>query len=236
MFTLFFVIQRATGVRHTALFAAFAVLIFFAGCAAPLIQPASGVVIGSTVGWSCKEGLYTRLSPATDAASASPCSKVGTVTPTTCATATATAMRSVPGHGGDRPLAGSEGSLGEDELQAVDADDTVETASSVPQTLAPTPAPTAPTLLGKSESLWEMYTSREYIGLLVYFCLSLLQMQFYVATARQQLEQRGDEDNTYADVFSLISALSCAPFLPVVMPIVGSSNGSAIYAACTPWH
>lgn len=55
-------------------------------------------------------------------------------------------------------------------------------------------------------SLKEMIKSFEYIGLLVYFSITLTALNYYIGTIGYQLEQKGDDTGQYTDTFIILNA------------------------------
>lgn len=54
----------------------------------------------------------------------------------------------------------------------------------------------------------QQFISAEYVGLLIWFSIMLVPMQYYVGSIGFQLEQKGDEDGFYSNLFSIVYAAS----------------------------
>lgn len=54
----------------------------------------------------------------------------------------------------------------------------------------------------------QQFISPEYVGLMVWFSIMLVPMQYYVGSIGFQLEQKGDQDGFYSNLFSIVYAAS----------------------------
>ena len=57
--------------------------------------------------------------------------------------------------------------------------------------------------LENGHTLWEQLRSAEYIGLVCWFCVVVLPLQFYISAIGYQLELKGDDTGEYSDIFAV---------------------------------
>ena len=72
-------------------------------------------------------------------------------------------------------------------------------------------------------SAMSLMKSKEYTNLIIWFSILLIPMQYYIGTIAFQLEQKGDEDGRYLDMFSICYACAAimAPIMGKMADLVG---------------
>lgn len=86
----------------------------------------------------------------------------------------------------------------------------------------------------ETSPLWGQVMSLEFWGLLGFFSLVLLAVQFYVATVEIQLEQKGDKDGVYTQLFNLLFSLGglATPLAGYLMDVHGFHASFGACAGC----
>lgn len=60
-------------------------------------------------------------------------------------------------------------------------------------------------------SLSQQLRSPELYALAVFFCFNVLSLQFYLGTARIQLEEKGDDDRLFTKILGWVVPSACYP-------------------------